>query len=109
MSILSVEDFEETAKIHWYPLIKETIARLNPVFPEVVSIIVSPCFKIPFLSADSTICKAILSFEECPGLADSSFARKVPAKSLVSLFILTMGVFPTSSNKLLTTFLFFFI
>jgi len=36
-------------------LVKETIAKLNPVFPEVVSIIVSPGFKIPFFSAVSTM------------------------------------------------------
>jgi len=53
MSILSGEDFELTAKIQSYPLIMLIIAILKPVLPDVVSIIVSPGFKIPFLSASS--------------------------------------------------------
>ena len=65
---LSLEDFEETARIHWYPFINETIAKLKPVFPDVVSMIVSPGFRIPFFSALSIMCNAILSFEEWPGL-----------------------------------------
>ena len=71
-------NLEETAKIHLYPLINDTMARLNPVFPDVVSIMVSPGLRIPFFSALSTICKAILSLEEWPGLEDSSLARIVP-------------------------------
>jgi len=41
-----------------------TIAILKPVFPEVVSIMVSPGVKIPCLSASSIIYSAILSFVE---------------------------------------------
>jgi hypothetical protein len=41
-----------------------TIAKLKPVLPDVVSIIVSPGDKIPSLSASSIIYNAILSFEE---------------------------------------------
>jgi len=51
--ILSIEDFELTAKMQLYPLIIETIAKLKPVFPEVVSITVFPGFKIPLRSASS--------------------------------------------------------
>jgi len=51
MSILSKEDLELTAKIQLYPLIILTIAKLKPVFPEVVSIIVSPGDRIPCFSA----------------------------------------------------------
>jgi hypothetical protein len=36
-----------------------TIAKLKPVFPEVVSIIVSPGERMPFFSASSIIYKAI--------------------------------------------------
>ncbi len=64
MSILSLDDFELTAKIQSYPLIILTIAKLNPVLPEVVSIIVSPGFKIPLRSASLIIYKAILSLVE---------------------------------------------
>ena len=74
MSILSLEDFELTAKIHLYPLMILTIAILKPVLPLVVSTIVSPGFKIPFFSACSMIYKAILSLEECPGLKASTLA-----------------------------------
>ena len=63
-NILSFEDLELTAKMQSYPLIILTIAKLKPVFPEVVSIIVSPGEIIPFLSASSIIYKAILSLEE---------------------------------------------
>jgi hypothetical protein len=41
-----------------------TIAKLKPVLPDVVSIIVSPGDKISFFSASSIIYNAILSFEE---------------------------------------------
>jgi hypothetical protein len=41
-----------------------TIAKLKPVLPEVVSIMVSPEIKFPA----SIMYNAILSFEECPGL-----------------------------------------
>jgi hypothetical protein len=51
-----------------------TIAKLNPVFPDVVSIMVSPGERMPCFSASSIICKAILSFDECPGLNASTFA-----------------------------------
>ena len=51
------------------------MAKLKPVFPEVVSIIVSPGFKIPFFSASSMMYKAIRSFVECPGLKASTFAK----------------------------------
>jgi hypothetical protein len=51
-----------------------TIARLKPVLPDVVSIMVSPGDRIPFFSASSIIYNAILSFEECPGLKASTFA-----------------------------------
>ena len=44
------------------------IATENPVFPEVVSTMVAPLVKIPFFSAVSIMCRAILSFTECPGL-----------------------------------------
>jgi hypothetical protein len=62
MSILSLEDLELTAKIQLYPFMMLTIAKLKPVLPDVVSIIVSPGDKIPFFSA-SSIYNAILSFE----------------------------------------------
>ena len=39
---------------------------------------VSPDLMMPFFSADSIICSAILSLEEWPGLEASSLARKVP-------------------------------
>jgi hypothetical protein len=48
MSILSLEDLELTAKIQLYPFMMLTIAKLKPVLPDVVSIIVSPGIK--FLS-----------------------------------------------------------
>ena len=51
-----------------------TMAKLKPVFPEVVSIIVSPGEIIPFLSASSIIYNAILSLVECPGLKASTLA-----------------------------------
>ena len=38
------------------------MASEKPVLPEVVSTMVLPSFNIPFLSAFSTICNAILSF-----------------------------------------------
>ena len=68
MSILSFDDLELTASMQLYPFIILTIAKLKPVFPDVVSIIVSPGDNIPFFSASSIMYKAILSFEECPGL-----------------------------------------
>ena len=74
ISILSGDDLSLTAKIHLYPLMMLIIAKLNPVFPEVVSTIVAPGFKIPFSSAQLIICKAILSLDECPGLKASIFA-----------------------------------
>ena len=64
MSILSLEDLELTAKIQLYPFMMLTIAKLKPVLPDVVSIIVSPGDKIPLFSASSIIYNAILSFEE---------------------------------------------
>ena len=69
---------------------------------------VSPDLMMPFFSADSIICSAILSLEEWPGLEASSLAKKVPGKPLVSLSILTIGVSPTSSNKLLKIFFLLF-
>ena len=51
-----------------------TIAKLNPVFPDVVSIIVPPGFIKPFFSADSMMCIAILSLFEWPGLNASTLA-----------------------------------
>ena len=74
MSILSFEDFELTAKIQLYPLMILTIAKLKPVFPDVVSMIVSPGERIPCLSASSIIYNAILSLVECPGLKASTLA-----------------------------------
>ncbi|MNG40746.1 hypothetical protein D3C84_1294930 [compost metagenome] len=50
------------------------MAKLKPVLPDVVSIMVSPGDNIPFFSASSIMYKAILSFEECPGLKASTFA-----------------------------------
>jgi hypothetical protein len=41
--------------MHLYPFIMLTIAIENPVFPEVVSTIVDPGFRSPFLSAASMI------------------------------------------------------
>ena len=68
MSILSVDDFDETATIHLYPLTIAIIERLKPVFPELVSIIVE-CLSIkPDSSALLIMCRAILSLLECPGL-----------------------------------------
>ena len=74
IAILSFEDLELTARIHLYPFITLTIAKLKPVLPLVVSIIVSPGLRMPFLSASSIIKSAILSLEEWPGLKDSTFA-----------------------------------
>ena len=74
MSILSLEDLEVTARIQLYPLIILTIAKLNPVLPEVVSMIVSPGERIPFFSACSMIYNAILSLDEGPGLKASTLA-----------------------------------
>ncbi|MND88077.1 hypothetical protein D3C80_800910 [compost metagenome] len=74
MSILSLDDFELTARIQLYPFMILTIAKLKPVLPDVVSIMVSPGLNIPFLSASSIMYNAILSFEECPGLKASTFA-----------------------------------
>jgi hypothetical protein len=51
-----------------------TIAKLKPVLPDVVSMIVSPGVKIPFFSASSIIYRAIRSFDECPGLNASTLA-----------------------------------
>jgi len=64
MLILSFEDFELTARTQLYPLFIDTIAKLKPVFPDVVSIIVAPGFKIPLRSASSIIYLAILSLFE---------------------------------------------
>jgi hypothetical protein len=64
MSILSLEDLELTAKNTIISFMMLTIAKLKPVLPDVVSIIVSPGDKIPSLSASSIIYNAILSFEE---------------------------------------------
>ena len=74
MSILSFDDFELTAKMQLYPLMILTMAKLNPVFPDVVSIMVSPGVKIPRFSASSIMYNAILSLEECPGLKASTLA-----------------------------------
>jgi hypothetical protein len=41
-----------------------TIARLKPVFPEVVSMMVSPGESMPLFSASSIMNNAILSFVE---------------------------------------------
>jgi hypothetical protein len=51
-----------------------TIAKLKPVFPDVVSMIVSPGVRMPLFSASSIMYNAILSFVECPGLNASTFA-----------------------------------
>jgi hypothetical protein len=50
------------------------MAKLKPVFPEVVSTIVSPGDNTPLFSASSIMYSAILSLEECPGLKASTFA-----------------------------------
>ena len=49
--ILSFDAFELTARIHLYPFRSETMARLKPVFPDVVSIIVLPFLSMFFFSA----------------------------------------------------------
>ena len=62
--ILSFDDFELTAKIHSYPLMRETIARLKPVLPEVVSIMTLSFCNKPLRSASSIMNSAILSLLE---------------------------------------------
>ena len=71
----------------------DTIAKLKPVLPDVVSIIVLPGERIPFFSASKIIFNAILSLLEWPGLKASSFVKKLPLKSLTIFLILLRGYF----------------
>ena len=75
-------------------------ARANPipVLPEVPSTIVPPGSNLPSLSASSTICNAVLSFTELPGLKNSTFAKTSASTSEVILFNLIKGVFPIVSK-----------
>ena len=84
MLILSLDALELTANIHLYPLSNETKAKLKPVLPDVVSIIVLPFFKIPFFSAWLSIWRAILSLLEWPGLNPSNFVKYSPLKFLLN-------------------------
>jgi hypothetical protein len=49
------------------------------------------------------IYKAILSFEECPGLKAYTLAKNFPLNSEVILFNFISGVLPTKSNTLSNT------
>ena len=107
MLILSLDALELTAKIHLYPLSNETKAKLKPVLPDVVSIIVLPFFKIPLFSAWLSMWRAILSLLEWPGLNPSNFVKYVPLKFFVTSFSLINGVLPISSKIFLLTWLCF--
>ena len=94
ISILSGDDFEDTATMHLYPLTIAIIERLNPVLPELVSIIVESLSIKPDSSAFLIMCRAILSLLECPGLYASYLQKCVPEIPLITLFNLISGVFP---------------
>ena len=55
-----------------------TMERLNPVLPELVSMIVVFSFINPSFSAVSTMCSAIRSLLEWPGLLASYLAKNLP-------------------------------
>ena len=88
-------------QINRYPFTIAAKASPIPVFPDVASIIVPPGLSKPSFSASSTICTAILSLIEFPGLKVSTFAKMVPGTPSTVLFILTIGVLPIVSNMLL--------
>ena len=50
------------------------MAKLKPVFPEVVSTMVLPGLINPLISAFSMMDNAIRSLEDCPGLNHSNLA-----------------------------------
>src|ERR671921_670781 len=59
---------------------------------------VPPGFSSPLASAASTICRAIRSFTEPPGLRYSTLARTVADRPRVTEVSWTRGVSPTSSE-----------
>ena len=108
MSIFSLDCLSEITQIILYPLIIAASASPIPVLPEVPSIIVPPGLRIPAASASSTICKAMRSFTELPGLKVSYFASTRQGRSFTSAFIFTIGVSPMVPNIFSAYFIIFF-
>src|SRR5271156_6026449 len=98
-----------TYSITLYPRFTPISANPTPVFPAVASTIVPPACNTPRRSASSTIPSAALSLMLPPGFRYSSFAQ-ISAQLSAPLACSsrrsrTIGVCPTSSKILSTTFI----
>jgi hypothetical protein len=69
-----------------------------PVFPDVLSTMVPPGCRSPLRSAARTMLSAVRSLMEPPGFSDSSFAKTVPGRPLLSVSRGTSGVEPTRAS-----------
>ena len=87
-------------RINLHPFVAAAKAMPIPVFPEVGSIKVSPCFSRPDFSASSTMRFPIRSLTDPPALKNSHLATisHLTSLAVVILLIRTIGVSPITSK-----------